>query len=124
MEHNALRVFYNGSCPICRVEVEHYQRAANAASIENLKWSDIYESPNALSSYGLSKRDATIRLHSLSEAGTLITGVDSFIAIWQRLPRYRWLAAVASLPIFKPVFRWGYDNLAVPILLWINREKN
>jgi predicted DCC family thiol-disulfide oxidoreductase YuxK len=123
MSTASLTVFYNGACPICRAEIRHYRTLAIRDQVRSLEWCDLSEQPEALVEHGLSADQAKRRLYTESAEGTLQSGVESFIAIWQRLPRYRWLARVARWPVIYPVAGWVYDRLAAPFLVWLNRRR-
>jgi len=119
-----LTVFYNGACPICCAEISHYRKLATRDRIESLAWCDLAETPDALAPHGLTPGQAKRRLYTLSPEGTLVGGVESFIAIWQRLPRYRWLARVTRWPVIYSVTEWVYERIAAPLLVWLNRRRD
>lgn len=117
-----LTVFYNGACPICRAEITHYK---GLAARDTLVWRDLADKPDALAAYELTPAQAKRRLYTADADGALYCGVDSFIGIWERLPRYRWLARLTRLPGFYTLAGVLYERLAVPVLAWLNarREK-
>lgn len=88
-------VFYDGGCPLCRREVSHYRRIDSAGCI---RWVDIHAQPEALGLYQLSWQQAMQRMHVLESNGRMVTGTRAFIAVWQRLPRYRVLARLVEIP--------------------------
>lgn len=88
-------VFYDGGCPKCRREMTHYQRRAGAGDMD---WVDINAHPQALAGTGIRWEAAIRRFHFLDESGRWHTGTEGFIALWRRLPGYRWLAVLAALP--------------------------
>nr|WP_082708427.1 DUF393 domain-containing protein [Marinobacterium profundum] len=86
-------IFYDGSCGLCRREIAHYRRLDSQHRIE---WVDIVAQPQRLASVGVDYLAAMALLHGLDENGRLVTGVATFMLIWQRLPGYRWLASSLS----------------------------
>jgi len=88
-------VFFDGGCPRCRREIHFYQRGRGA---DQLDWIDIHADPTALAGTGILWADAMRYFHFLDEAGQWHIAWDGFIALWQRLPRWRWLAWIAALP--------------------------
>lgn len=82
-------IFYDGGCPLCRKEIQHYQRIAPANSI---LWIDITRNPEELKRFKIKYKDAMEQLHGISPTGEKIRGVESFMMIWEQLPYYRWLA--------------------------------
>ena len=89
-EHRPV-VFYDGDCPLCRREIDHYRRVDRAS---RLCWVDAASEPDSLGDFGLTFDVAMAELHVLDEAGQWQRGVDAFLVIWDHLPRYRWLTAL------------------------------
>lgn len=118
-----LTVFYNGACPICRAEIIHYQGLADRHGVTTLAWRDLSQEPDALATHDLTPTQAKRRLYTADSEGALFCGIDSFIAIWDRLPRYRWLARLARLPGLYGIAGFMYERLAVPALAWLNRRR-
>ena len=87
-------VFYDGGCPLCRREIEHYQRIDRD---RRLCWIDISQGPQAVRRHGLSVEQAMQRLHVLDADGHWQTGICGFIELWSRLPYYRQLAKLLRL---------------------------
>jgi predicted DCC family thiol-disulfide oxidoreductase YuxK len=112
MPDTDLRVLYNASCPVCRAEIDHYASAAAQQDLP-LRFDDL-NGPN-LALWGISADQAARRLHVLKD-GQVLAGMDGFRAIWQALPRYRWLARVAGWPLVRPATGFVYDRVLAPIL--------
>lgn len=102
-------VFFDGGCPLCRREITHYQGLDTAALIE---WVDIHAQPAALQPYNLSPATAMQRMHLRETDGRVVTGAYAFAALWRRLPYYRWLAALASVPGVLPLLDRLYSVFA------------
>ena len=104
-------VFYDGSCPLCRREIAHYRRQDRAGA---LGWVDITRDRESLETYELTLEQAMARLHVLDAQGRWQIGAWGFAAIWERIPRYRWLARLVRglhlLPLldagYRPFARW------------------
>jgi len=84
-------MFYDGSCPLCRREVNHYIKVDIANSIT---WVDITTHPEKLSALNISYDKAMARLHVLDTHGEIQTGARAFLTLWKQLPYYRWLAKI------------------------------
>lgn len=97
----AMRVFYDGGCPLCRREIAHYRRLKPLQPIE---WIDIDKVPDRVAEYGVDHAQAMARLHVQASDGTLHTGAFAFLAMWRGLPGWRWLA-------------WLLDRRRIPLLL-------
>lgn len=84
-------LFYDGQCPLCRREIDHYRKVDKAARID---WQDIFASDNTLAHYSLDHTDAMKVIHAVDSAGNLQSGAHAFIVVWQELPGYRYLATL------------------------------
>ena len=112
--------YYHGGCPICSREIEHYKRGAGG---DRVTWLDLSVEPEALADRGVDRAGAKRRLHVLDEAGRLHIGVDAFVLLWQRMPRYRWLARLVALRPVRPLALALYDKVLAPLLFWMNRRQ-
>ncbi|MEM7425833.1 MAG: TIGR01777 family oxidoreductase [Pseudomonadota bacterium] len=121
-EPGTATVYYNGGCPICRHEIELYERRAKRADAP-LDFVDISETADALASRNLCDAELERRLHARLPDGRIVSGVESFIAIYGRLPGLRWLAALLRAPGFRTVAALAYDRVAVPVLAAYNTHR-
>lgn len=112
--------FYNGACPVCRFEIEHYRQGPDG---DRVGWRDLSVEPEALASFGIDRAGAKKRLHVLDESGRLHDGIDAFAVIWRHLPRYRWLARLVAWRPVKPLAAALYDHVLAPALFHWNRRK-
>ena len=112
--------YYNGGCPVCRAEIEHYKKGPGG---DRLTWHDLSSAPEALAGFGIDRAGAKRRLHVLDESGRLHVGVDAFVLLWQRMPRYRWLARLVAWGPVRPAAGALYDKVLAPLLFWWNRRQ-
>lgn len=110
-----LTTFYNGACPVCRTEIEHYRAYAGKRGLP-LGWRDISRDAAELAGHGLTAEDVKRRMYTLDADGNLLGGVDAFIAIWSLMPRYRWLAWLARRPGLRQLADFLYERLLAPSL--------
>ena len=118
MDAARLTLFYDGLCPLCSREIAHYRRHTPAGAVHFL---DITDPGFDASTYGLDAQ----RVHQVMHAKVgdeMRTGVDAFIALWQAIPRYRWLAMVAGWPGVHGLLKVGYRLFARVRLLWPRRK--
>lgn len=104
-----LTVYYDGKCGLCRREIEYYKRVAPA---DRFVWLDIATDPASLADFDISQADALRRLHARDASGVVYVGVAAFIAIWQGLNYWRYLAMIVNLPFLKPLAAFTYDRFA------------
>lgn len=106
-EQAPLTVYYDGACPLCRREVAWYRRLDRAG---RLAWQDVSRDAGDLARDGVCQADALARIHARRPDGTLVTGAAAFVAMWERLPGFRWLAPVARqrpmLAILERAYVW------------------
>lgn len=86
-------VYYDGGCPVCTREIATYRRLRGGETIE---WVDVHADADL--GPGLAREAALRRLHVRLPDGRLVSGAAAFVEVWQRLPAFRPLAAVARLP--------------------------
>lgn len=105
-------VLYNDTCPVCSREVDGYRRMT---AREGLDITYCGLSGGGHSSYGLSDEDAARRFHLIRD-GELLGGMAAFAALWQDIPRLRWLARLVRLPGLRPLVDALYDRAMAPLL--------
>ena len=95
--HPALVVFFDGQCPLCTREINHYRRLDGRNKIE---WRDLHFESSRLANYGLTldraMRELQAVVHASPGSFKVVSGVDAFLEIWERIERYRWLAWIVS----------------------------
>jgi predicted DCC family thiol-disulfide oxidoreductase YuxK len=112
---NPVSIFYDGKCKVCSLEMDHYKKLNRP---EVFQFIDISSSNFKADSYGLDSNQVQKEMHVLDRNGQLKVGVDAFIAIWNELPRYRWLTGVVNQKWVRPFADLGYKCFATirPIL--------
>jgi predicted DCC family thiol-disulfide oxidoreductase YuxK len=101
-----LTAFYDGDCPVCRIEVRHYQSIGGPA----VEWVNVCERTDAelaVISDGKTRSDLLGAMHVRDGAQWAI-GVDAFPALWARMPGWRRLTWLFRIPGFRPVAGLAY----------------
>ena len=106
-------VLYNATCPVCSVETNHYARLSRKHGLP-ISFDDL-NAACTLSKWGIDADAAAKRLHVQKE-GKVYSGVPAFLALWQAMPGYRWLAKLISTPGVFHVSVWVYDFVLAPSL--------
>jgi predicted DCC family thiol-disulfide oxidoreductase YuxK len=109
-EASKTAVFFDGSCPLCRAEIDHYGRQIGS---EALCFIDVSQAGASLPP-GLTRQQAVARFHVLSGDGKLMSGAAAFAKIWSLLPRWRWASRAAAFPAVLTSLEFGY-RLFLPI---------
>ena len=106
MPHGKTVVFYDGSCPLCRAEVDLYRHQDRA---DALRFCDV-SLPTANLLPGLDREQAMKRFHVLSAGGQLLSGAEAFLEVWRNLPGWRMGARLGRLPWVKGLLEWAYGR--------------
>ena len=93
-----LTVLYDGSCPLCRREIAHVQGLAQRQGDAALCFVDISCEAEGDPASAAERATLLARFHVQRADGTRLQGAAAFVAMWQRLPGWRWLARLARLP--------------------------
>lgn len=99
-----LTVYYDGACPLCTLEIDHYKTQQGA---EHIRFVDA-SAANAPLGPDLNQPEALARFHVRDRDGTLLSGAQGFAAIWRVLPKWRWLAAITRFPGVLWIMERGY----------------
>lgn len=112
-DQGALLVVYDAGCPVCRREIGLYQSLQPLAPLHFLP----VDSP-ALPAHAPDPQQLLARLHARLPNGLWISGAAAFVALWARLPGWRWLARVARLPGITPALELAYRFFLTVRPLW------
>ena len=82
-----IKVFFNNSCSICRLEINHYKKFSES----NLEWIDITNNDDALKITSKPQEELLRRLHVIDN-GKVICGAKAFIIIWSKIPKYKFFS--------------------------------
>ena len=103
-----LQVLYDGECPLCRREIAHVRGLAQGRADSGLCFVDISGGAGSDSSFAADRATLMARFHVQRADGSRLDGARAFVAMWQRLPGWRWLARLASLPGALALLEWAY----------------
>ena len=109
LQQDAIKVFFDGGCPLCSREIAHYRRLKGA---DTVNWVDIRQREDELYSHGLTLNQAMSRFHVLDRKGNWQTGAYGFIEMWEQLPAYRWLSRLLRRLYLVPLLDFAYGHFA------------
>jgi predicted DCC family thiol-disulfide oxidoreductase YuxK len=109
MTQSQTTVLYDGGCPLCSREINHYRRLAGDRPIE---WLDVTQPGADIGRFGLNRGEALKLFHVIDSTGTMHVGASAFIALWAELPRYRWLAGLCRSLGLVPLLEVIYVRFA------------
>lgn len=110
-----LTVYFNGRCSICAPEVAMYRRMAEQHGVTSLLFTNIFETdlPRGYDTETLLRR---IHAH---DGEKMLVGAPAFIAMWARLPKFKYLAYAINWPIMRGMTGLIYTHLIAP---WLYRR--
>jgi predicted DCC family thiol-disulfide oxidoreductase YuxK len=114
-QSGACTVYFDGACPLCRREIDHYRRQAQSAPVV---WVDVSTCHAAELGADLDRAAALARMHVRRADGQLVSGAAAFAEIWRYLPAYAWLARLAAWPRLLAVMEAGYVGFLRLRRLW------
>ena len=114
-----IKVFFNDSCNICRMEINHYKKIANS----DLEWIDITNNDEAIKITSKSQKELLRRLHVINN-GEVIGGAKAFIIIWSKIPKYKILSKIFSIKPLFIIFHYIYEIAAFFLFLKNRKQLN
>jgi len=105
------KVYYNESCSICRFEINHYKKFE-----EKIGWVDVTNNKSAVDETKKQPKELIRRLHVLKD-GQIYNGIDAFLLVWEKLPKYKWLYNLVKTPIIYNLSYIAYECLAYLLYL-------
>ena len=111
------KVYFNNSCNICRMEINHYKKIANT----DLEWVDITNNEDAVKITSKSQKELLRRLHVIVD-GEVVGGAKAFIIIWSKIPKYKFLSKIFSIKPLFFIFHLVYE-IAAYFLFLKNRKQ-
>ncbi|SFK83990.1 thiol-disulfide oxidoreductase DCC family protein [Methylocapsa palsarum] len=109
-------VYFDGSCPLCRAEIEYYRGKDHASALCFIDVSQM----GAVLPDGVTQRCAMERFHVRARNGQILSGAAAFVEVWARLPGWRWAERAAALPGAMTTLEFGY-RLFLPVRPFISR---
>lgn len=99
---NNITVYYDGSCPSCIKDMHSYDKLSIAAG-NPVTWVDITGQEEHLRQVGIDPVRALLELHIRDQNQKVLSEMDAYIVLLNRVPRLRLLAWLIGLPIVKPL---------------------
>ena len=114
-----IKIYFNDSCNICRMEINHYKKIANS----DLEWIDITNNDEAIKITSKSQKELLRRLHVIND-GEVIGGAKAFIIIWSKIPKYKILSKIFSIKPLFIIFHYIYEIAAFFLFLKNRKQLN
>lgn len=103
-----LTVLYDGACPLCLREIAHVKGLAQGRSESSLCFIDISAGADVDTTFAADRAILLARFHVQRADGSRLNGAQAFVAMWSRLPGWRWLARLSRLPGMLVLMEFAY----------------
>ena len=111
-----MKVYFNNSCKICKAEIDLYKKE----KIQEIDWIDITDNDLAEKETSRNNKELLRRLH-VKDGEKIIQGAEAFLALWKKIPKYKFLYNFFRLPIIFNLFSLGYEIVA--FILYLKNKK-
>jgi len=97
-----LIVYYDGSCPVCVRDKQHYEQLSGELA-DQVFWYDITGKADALRAAGIDPQKALTELHVKDKDGRIVSELEAYIVLMQKVPILKPLAWLIGLPVIRPL---------------------
>ena len=111
-----MKVYFNNSCKVCKAEIDLYKKE----KIQEIDWIDITNNKLANKETSKNSKELLRRLH-VKDGEKVLQGAEAFLAVWQRIPKYKFLYNFFKLPIIFNLFSLLYEIVA--FFLYLKNKK-
>tara|TARA_Y100000591_G_scaffold176435_1_gene152376 strand:- start:248 stop:595 length:348 start_codon:yes stop_codon:yes gene_type:complete len=111
-----MKVYFNNSCKICKAEIDLYKKE----KIQEIIWIDITDNTVAAHETSKTSKELLRRIH-VKDGEKILEGAEAFLALWKKMPKYKFLYNFFKLPIIFSLFSYFYEMIA--FFLYIKNRK-
>ena len=111
-----MKVYFNNSCKICKAEIDLYKKER----IQEINWVDITDNTLATEETSKNSKELLRRLH-VKDGEKVLEGAAAFLALWKKMPKYKFLYNFFKLPIIFSLFSIVYEIVA--FFLYLKNKK-
>ena len=104
-----ITVFYDGACPRCVKDRHLYQRLAGRNG-QDIIWFDITGQDSYLKNLAIDPQLALTELHLQLGDGSILSELDAYIVLMQRVNLLKPLAWLIALPVIRPLLAKLYHQ--------------
>ena len=108
-----ITVYYDGACPKCVKDRHRYEKLSGNAG-KNVCWFDITGQDERLREIGIDPQKALMKLHVKNADQQMLSEIDAYILLMNKVTLLRPLAWLIGLPLVRPmiskVYRWQVDR--------------
>ena len=107
--NGTITVYYDGACPTCVKDRYHYEKLSGRAG-NNVIWFDITGQEERLREIGIDPKKALMELHIQNENQQIISEMDAYILLMNKVTLLRPLAWLIGLPLIRPIISKIYHR--------------
>jgi predicted DCC family thiol-disulfide oxidoreductase YuxK len=107
---NRIIVYYDAACPKCVKDRQSYEQMAGESG-NDVCWMDITGRDDELRELGIDPYKALTELHVQDQHGRILSEIDAYILLMQRVPRLRPVAWLIGLPFIRPIAAFLYHRM-------------
>ena len=111
-----MKVYFNNSCKICKTEIDLYKKE----KIQEIEWIDITNNELAKKETSRNSKELLRRLH-VKENEKVIEGAEAFLALWKKMPKYKFLYSFFKLRNIFNLLSFVYEVVA--FFLYLKNKK-
>lgn len=100
--NKAITVYYDGSCPSCVKDRTLYETLAGTSN-QDICWFDITDKDQELLKKGINPHKALTELHIEHPEKGILSEMDAYITLMNRVSWLKPIAWFISLPIIRPI---------------------
>ncbi len=95
-------VYYDGACPSCIKDRKNYEKLAGK-SAKGVRWVDITGKEDQLRALGIDPRKALTELHVQDKNQQILSEIDAYILLLNKVPLLKPLGWLIGLPLIRPI---------------------
>lgn len=111
--HPTLTVYYDGACPKCIRDRDTYEKLSGTTA-EQICWFDITGQESQLCGLGIDPQKALSELHVRDADGRIVSELDAYILLMDKVPTLKPLAWLIGLPLIRPllakIYHWQVNR--------------
>jgi len=104
-----LTVYYDSACPKCIRDRENYEKLSGQTS-EQVCWFDITGQESRLQEMGIDPQKAISELHVRDANGSIVSDLDAYILLMNKVPLLKPVAWLIGLPLIRPLLAKLYHQ--------------
>ncbi|MGZ8161884.1 MAG: thiol-disulfide oxidoreductase DCC family protein [Methylobacter sp.] len=108
-DKNKIVVYYDGACPKCIHDRQNYEKLSGK-SAEKVCWFDITGREAQLRQAGIDPQKALTELHVRDENGRILSELDAYILLMNKVPLLKPVSWLIGLPLIRPLLAKLYHR--------------